>query len=138
MGRAYMLLRRVGRDVFPEPASERDAKLCRRGNSATFHGGPVFGGNYQSGGTVLTDAYPYTAETLGRTPSVNVVLPVGGTVAGVATRKTIEWQSTACTYVDISYSSGGTGKQPIVSNYPDVGVYQWVSRPPRRDTITQS
>ena len=86
----------------------------------------MFGGNYQAGGTVPDDAYPYTTETLGRTPSVNVVLPVGGTVAGVATRKTIEWRSTACTYVDISYSSGGTGKQPIVSNYPDVGVYQWV------------
>jgi parallel beta-helix repeat protein len=95
------------------------------GSSVTFDGGAVFGGNYEPGGKVLTDAYPYTDEQLGRTPSVSVTLPVAGTFASIGSRKTIEWRSTACSYVDIYYKSAGTGQQVIASDYPDVGVYQW-------------
>ena len=101
------------------------ANYADAGSSVTFDGGPVFGGNYQPGGKVLTDAYPYNNEQLGRTPSIGVTLPVAGTFASIGSRKIIEWRSTACTYVDIYYKSAGTGQQPIVSNYPDVGVYQW-------------
>jgi parallel beta-helix repeat protein len=95
------------------------------GSSVIFDGGAVFGGNYQPSGKVLTDAHPYANEQLGRTPSVVVTLPVAGTFASIGSRKTIEWRSTACTYVDIYYKSAGTGQQLIVSDYPDVGVYQW-------------
>ena len=54
-----------------------------------------------------------------------MTLPVTGMFASIGSRKTIEWRSAACTYVDIYYKSAGTGQQPIVSNYPDVGIYQW-------------
>ena len=101
------------------------ANYADAGSSVTFDGGPVFGGNYQPTAKVLTDAYPYTNEQLGRTPSIGVTLPVTGMFASIGSRKTIEWRSTACTYVDIYYKSAGTGQQPIVSNYPDVGIYQW-------------
>ena len=73
------------------------ANYADAGSSVTFDGGPVFGGNYQPGGKVLTDAYPYTNEQLGRTPSIGVTLPVAGTFASIGSRKTIEWRSTACT-----------------------------------------
>lgn len=95
------------------------------GSSVTFDGGSVFGGNYQPGGKVLSDAYPYANEQLGRTPSVSVTLPTAGTFASAGSRKTIEWRSTACTYVDIYYKSAGTGQQLIISDYPDTGLYQW-------------
>ena len=95
------------------------------GSSVTFDGGPIFGGNFQPGGKVLTDAYPYANEQLGHTPSISVTLPVAGTYASIGSRKMIEWRSTACSYVDIYYKSAGTGQQLIVSDYPDVGIYQW-------------
>ena len=102
------------------------ANYADTGSSVTFDGGTVFAGNYQSGGKVLTDAHPYINEQLGRTPSIAVTLPMAGTFASIGSRKIIEWRSAACTYVDIFYKSAGTGQQLIVSNYPDVGVYQWI------------
>jgi parallel beta-helix repeat protein len=101
------------------------ANYADAGSSITFDGGSAFGGNYQPGGKVLTDAYPYANEQLGRTPSLSVTLPVAGTFASIGSRKTIEWRSTACSYVNIYYKSAGTGQQVIASNYPDTGVYQW-------------
>jgi parallel beta-helix repeat protein len=94
-------------------------------SSVTFHGGPVFGGNFQAGGTVLSDSNPYNNEQLGRAASLSILLPYAGAIVPVGTRKTIEWRSTACAYVDISYKNGSAAQQHIVANYPDVGVYQW-------------
>ena len=74
---------------------------------------------------MLTDRYPYSSETLNRTPSIHVTLPAASSIAAAGSRKTIEWRSTGCTYVDLYYQSGGTGLQSIEAGYPDVGVYQW-------------
>ena len=101
------------------------ANYADAGSSITFDGGAVFGGNYQPGGKVLTDAFPYTNEQLGRAPSVSVTLPVAGTFASIGSRKTIEWRSTACSYVDIYYKSAGAGQQVIALDYPDTGVFLW-------------
>jgi parallel beta-helix repeat protein len=93
------------------------------GTSVFFDGGPVFGGNYQAGGKVLTDFLPYAQESLGREPGVTVLLPAANTAASSV--KTIEWQSTGCTYVGLSTIGGQFSSQTIEANYPDTGLYRW-------------
>jgi parallel beta-helix repeat protein len=96
------------------------------GATVEADGGPVFGGNFQAGGKVLDDSYPYNNEQLSKPPSVNVTLPVAGAIVAAGTRKTIEWRSTACTYVDIVLlTSAGAMVARIADNYPDTGVFQW-------------
>jgi parallel beta-helix repeat protein len=98
-------------------------------SSVTYHGGATFGGNFQVGGKVLTDAYPYGVETLGRAPSVTVLLPAASSVVSAGLRKTIEWRSTGCTHVDLYYKPSAGAQQLIVANYPDTGIYQWTVPP---------
>ena len=107
-----------------------------------FDGGPLFGGNfwqgytscqpysrfYNIGGTFdpqYVDRYPYRDDKLGRSPAVTVHTPTQGSYASIGSRKTIEWTSNACTYVDLWYKSAGTGMVAIASNFPDTGVYNW-------------
>jgi hypothetical protein len=114
-GNTYFLNRHVSSmPNYAEPTS-----------AVTYHGGATFGGNFQLGGKVLTDAYPYGFETLGRAPSVAVLLPAASSVVSAGLRKTIEWRSTGCTHVDLYYKPSAGAQQLIVANYPDTGVYQW-------------
>ena len=46
--------------------------------------------------------------------------PVAGRSLAAGSQKTIQWLSRGCTYVDLSVNN-----TPIVSDYPDVGFYQW-------------
>jgi len=106
-------------------------------------GGASFGGNYWAGHNPATpyskfiynsggsmngpykDNYPAADDTLNKTSYVNVLYPVAGTHASAGSRKTIEWRSAGCTYMDIYYQSAATGLVSIFSNYPDVGVFNW-------------
>jgi len=101
----------------------------------SFDGGPVLGGNFWFGNSSTNpytvtgsyvDHYPYPNDTLGKQPTVALMSPSAGSNAAIGSRKTIEWLSSGCSYVDIDYTSGETGLVSIAANYPDVGHYNWV------------
>jgi parallel beta-helix repeat protein len=110
----------------------------------TFDGGASLGGNFWAGhnstapfGNIIYDQvghmngpyqdnHPYASDLLGQQASITPLLPSAGSFAAIGSRKTIEWHSTGCSYVDLQYNSGEFGPVSIVSNYPDVGYYSWV------------
>ena len=74
--------------------------------------------------TNYTDRYPYGNEDLGWSHAVTVMQPTASVVAAPGSTKTIAWRTYGCVLVDIGYtSSAGSGS--IVSNFPDIGYYQW-------------
>ena len=86
--------------------------------------GPFEGVIYTPAGNTggpYVDRYPFPSDNVGETPAVSQVLqPVAGRSLAAGSQKTIQWLSRGCTYVDLSVNN-----TPIVSDYPDVGFYQW-------------
>ena len=68
---------------------------------------------------MLIDSFPLGQRR--RNTAVSQMLqPVGGVSLAAGSQKTIQSLSRGCTYVDLSVNN-----TPIVSDYPDVGFYQW-------------
>ena len=70
-----------------------------------------------------TDRYPYASEDFGLSHSITVLAPTASILAAPGSMKTIAWRTQGCVLVDITYSGAASGT--IVSNYPDVGIYNW-------------
>ena len=96
------------------------------GNYWSTHNGigPFEGVIYTPAGNTggpYVDRYPFPSDNVGETPAVSQILqPAAGKSLAAGSQKTIQWSSRACTYVDLSVNN-----TPIVSDYPDVGFYQW-------------
>ncbi len=71
------------------------------------------------------DRFPFRDEDFGQDHAVAVFLPDARTIAAPGSNQTIAWRTNGCVLVDLAYGTPGSSTF-IVTNYPDVGFYDWV------------